>query len=82
MFRVCQLPYRFPLKYESLAEDWKQLLDSAEIKENLDLVWINSSGGGDLKHYYEVISKDEIIKLYDKFESDFVMFGYTLSGYT
>ena len=79
--RVCQLPYRYILQYENLSDDWKQLLASAEITEDLDLVWVNSSGGGDLRHYYEAISDEEIIKLFDKFESDFVMFGYTLNGY-
>ena len=81
LFRVCQLPYRYILQYENLSDDWRQLLLSAEITEDLDLVWENRSGGGDLTHYYEAISDEEIIKLFDKFESDFVMFGYTLNGY-
>ena len=78
---MCQLSYKYILRYESLEEDWQQFLQDAEIKEDLDLVWANSSGGGDYSDYYKDLTDQDIIKLYEKFESDFLMFGYTLEGY-
>ena len=79
--RVCQLPYRYILRYESLKDDWQQFLEDAEIKETLDLTWVNRSGGGDYSDYYQDLTDQDIAKLYEKFESDFLMFGYTLEGY-
>ena len=80
-FRVCQLPYRYILRYESLQADWQTFLAEADIKEDLRLAWTNRSGGGDFREYYRNISHQHIAKLYEKFESDFLMFGYTLDGY-
>ena len=80
-FRVCQLSYKYILRYESLDEDWQQFLHDAGVEMDLDLAWVNRSGGGDYRDYYKNITHREIIKLYEKFESDFLMFGYTLEGY-
>ena len=30
--------------------------------------------------YYQNVSNDDIIKLYEKFQPDFLAFGYTLDG--
>ena len=80
-FRVCQLSYKFILRYENLEDDWQQFLEDAGIREDLDLAWVNRSGGGDYRDYYKDLTDLDIIKLYQKFESDFLMFGYTLEGY-
>ena len=80
-FRVCQLSYKYILRYESLEDDWQQFLEDVGIKENLALAWVNRSGGGDYSNYYKDLTNSDIIKLYKKFESDFLMFGYTLDGY-
>ena len=75
------MPYRYILRYESLQDDWQTFLVEADIKEDLCLSWTNRSGGGDFREYYRNISSEHITKLYEKFESDFLMFGYTLDGY-
>ena len=31
--------------------------------------------------YYQNITKEDIVKLYEKFKPDFLMFGYTLKGF-
>ena len=80
-FRACQLSYKYILRYESLEEDWKQFLEDAGIKRDLELAWVNRSGGGDYREYYKNVTELDIVKLYEKFESDFLMFGYTLEGY-
>ena len=78
---MCRLSYKFILRYENLEDDWQQFLEDAGIKEDLDLAWVNRSGGGDYRDYYKDLTDLDIIKLYEKFESDFLMFGYTLEGY-
>ena len=81
---MCQLSYKYILRYESLEGDWQQFLEAAGIKEEeegLDLTWVNRSGGGDYREYYKDLTDLDIIKLYHKFEYDFLMFGYTLDGY-
>ena len=35
----------------------------------------------DYYQYYQNITKDEIIKLYEKYRPDFLAFGYTLEGF-
>ena len=80
-FRVCQLSYKYILRYESLEEDWQQFLQDAGVEMDLDLAWVNRSGGGDYRDYYKNLTDLDITKLYQKFESDFLMFGYTLEGY-
>ena len=51
------------------------------VSGDLELGWINKGGGGDLDQYYQDISSQDITKLYQKFESDFVMFGYNIEDY-
>ena len=78
---MCQLSYKYILRYESLEEDWQQFLQDAGVEMDLDLAWVNRSGGGDYRDYYKNLTDLDITKLYQKFESDFLMFGYTLEGY-
>ena len=78
---MCQLSYQYILRYDSLEADWQQFLRDVGIEEGLELAWSNQSGGGDYSDYYKDIRDRDIIKLYQKFESDFLMFGYTLEGY-
>ena len=35
----------------------------------------------DYYQYYQNVTNDDIIKLYEKFQPDFLMFGYTLDGF-
>ena len=37
-------------------------------------------GSSDYYQYYQNVTNDDIIKLYEKFQPDFLSFGYTLDG--
>ena len=43
-YRVCQLSYKYFLRYENLETEWKQFLQDAGIKEDLQLGWENGAG--------------------------------------
>jgi len=88
--RVCQLPFRYVIKYENLAKEWPHLLNSLGVSEDertaLQLPWENrglqqggAGGGGSLKEIYMDKLPTEIVdKLFDKLAADFAMFGYTI----
>ena len=41
---MCQLSYKYFLRYENLETEWKQFLQDAGIKEDLQLGWENGAG--------------------------------------
>ena len=75
--RVCQLSYDFILHYEDLQSDWAQFLREVNITENIRLPWKNK-GEGDISSYYHNISREDLHSLYDVYEADFRMFGYSI----
>ena len=63
--------------------EWKQMLRDSGITEDLQIGLENDSGGvkGNYYQYYQNITNDDIIMLYEKFLPDFLAFGYTLDGF-
>ena len=116
-YSVCELSYRYFVKYENLKTEWKQMLQDSGITEDLQLGMENGSGlkgkwskifqnfkrneiiihhfpefpllfvfdyflcSADYFYYYQNVTNDDIIKLHQKFHSDFLLFGYTLPGF-
>ena len=76
--RVCHLSYDYILHYEDLQSDWALLLKDLNITEDISLPWENK-GGGDITNYYQNISREDMDRLYQKYEADFLMFGYSVS---
>ena len=72
-----QLDYDFILHYEDLETDWNHLLKDLNITENLSLPHKNKSWG-DKRSYYQNISREDMLSLYQKYEADFLMFRYSL----
>ena len=74
---MCQLSYSHIIKYETLSSDWENFVWDIQAPEDLHLPWENKGiGGGSLKLYFQQLTAEEEKQLYDKFESDFKMFGY------
>merc|ERR1711974_110644 len=75
---VCELSYRYFIKFENMEAEWKQMLEDSGITEDLQIGWENASGGVkgsmDYSQYYQNITNDDIIKLYEKFLPDFLAF--------
>ena len=72
-----QLDYDFILHYEDLETDWDQLLKELNITEKISLPNKNKSGG-DKSSYYQNVSREDMDSLYQKYEADFLMFGYSM----
>ena len=75
-FRVCQVPYTHILHYENLVKEWRQFISDIGISEHIDLPWENKGAGKDLLKYFKTVSKEDKLELYNKFSTDFTMFGY------
>ena len=75
--RVCQLHYSHILHFENFHLEWKQFLQDIKLEEDLELPWENK-GAGSLMNYYDLITSEEKIKLYRKYQADFLMFGYNI----
>ena len=51
-----------------------------DLVEELELPWRNQKKGNSSDAlYYEPITKEDKMKLYKKFENDFLLFGYDLN---
>ena len=75
--RVCQVSFDYILHYEDLQSDWAQFLREVNITEDIRLPWDNR-GEASYSSYYHNITRDDLESLYDKYEADFLMFGYSL----
>ena len=80
--RLCQVTYTHILHYETLAGDWRQLLEDLSLDTaELQLPWENKGGGGgggELREYFGLIGDQQQMELYEKYEADFKLFGYSL----
>ena len=82
MFRVCQgITYTHIIHYEELKKEWPQFLFDIDIKQSeLELPWKNNKKGNSCDAcYYDPITKEEKIKLYEIYKDDFMMFGYDIN---
>ena len=43
-YSVCELSYRYFVKYENLETEWKQMLQDSGTTKDLQMVWVNDSG--------------------------------------
>lgn len=55
------------------------LLNDTQISENLKLPWNNKSKDESYQKYIEQLTEDEQAKLFSKYETDFTMFGYSVT---
>ena len=82
IFRVCQgITYTHIIHYEDLKKEWPQFLSDINIKEReLRLPWRNNKkGNSDDARYYDPVTREEKMKLYQIYKDDFVMFGYDIN---
>ena len=81
MFRVCQgITYTHIIHYEELRKEWPQFLLDVNIEKELELPWRNNKKGNSCDTcYYDLITREEKMKLYKIYKDDFVMFGYDIN---
>ena len=80
LVRVCQgITYTHIIHYEELQTEWPQFLVDANIQKELELPWRNSKKGNSCDTcYYDLITRQEKLKLHQIYKDDFVMFGYDI----
>ena len=77
--RVCQLNISHIVRQERLAAEWPQFLTSLGLQQvGLDLPWENQ-GDSSYSHYFNILTQQERQQLYKKFQTDFEMFGYSVT---
>ena len=81
---VCQLEYDIVGKMETVEEDMKFIMDTTGLSAtNLSLPWANRRGSSNSVslEYFEKLSQTQIDGLYNIYQPDFEMFGYSAKPY-
>jgi len=77
MCRVCKFTYTHIIHFEELQEEWPQFVADVKLEDDLVLPWRNRVKGEEShSSYFKAISQEEKRRLYNKFQPDFLMFGY------
>lgn len=79
----CTVTYDFIGKMETFSRDKKYLYNKLGIGNIFRDTWINRSNSSEKqKEYFSQITKVELLKLYQKYYEDFLLFGYSLEPFT
>ena len=84
---VCLIPYNYILHFEDLddeEETFMSIIDNNHILERRhENIHLESSYSRQeiLRHYFSLLSKEEIFSLYKIFENDFLMFNYSIESF-
>ena len=70
------------MKLENFPAEWEFFLSDIGVKENVKLPWANKAQDDnyDEQQYLQKLTKNERIKLYEKYKADFIMFGYSVDN--
>ena len=78
---ACNIRYDFLGKVESFSEDMDYLMNRFSWR-GITPVWKNRSNhADDVQKYFSQISNNELLKLYNLYRNDFLLFNYTISPY-
>ena len=83
---VCVFSYNYIIHFENLEEEERYLSNLIDSKDVLKLrkenVYPKKHSSKDLlKKYFSLLEKQDVLKLYDLYEEDFLMFGYDINEY-
>ena len=70
------------MKIENFPAEWDLFLSDIGVKENIKLPWANKVRDEhyDVQQYLQKLTKNERVKLYEKYKADFIMFGYSVGN--
>ncbi|KAJ2948512.1 hypothetical protein O0L34_g7762 [Tuta absoluta] len=81
----CKFDFDVILKFETLDEDQRFLIQLARLQDVVKPEWKNSGKGTNtlhsISHLYSRISRPQLDKLYDLYKYDFQLFNYTIDNY-
>ncbi|RXG68346.1 Carbohydrate sulfotransferase 11 [Armadillidium vulgare] len=81
----CFIDYDIIAKFETLYEDQVFIIAKSNLQDKISPKWKRLSKGGRTSYvaekYYSTLSKELLLKLYDKYKLDFDMFDYNLDEY-
>lgn len=81
----CLLDYDVIAKFETLDRDQNYIIKKRKLEHKIKSSWKHMTKGKKtsetMKKYFATISKDQLLKLYDKYRLDFELFDYTISDY-
>ena len=83
---VCVFSYNYIIHFENLEEEERYLSNLIDSKDVLKLrkenVYPKKHSSKDiLKKYFSLLEKQDVLKLYDLYKEDFLMFGYDINEY-
>uniref|UniRef100_A0A8D9BU84 Carbohydrate sulfotransferase n=1 Tax=Cacopsylla melanoneura TaxID=428564 RepID=A0A8D9BU84_9HEMI len=82
----CLVNFNVFLKFETLQEDQRYLIDLAGVSHLIKPEWLNESKGGATTNqmigkFYAELSADQLYQLYNVYKYDFELFDYTMEEY-
>ncbi|XP_053614420.1 carbohydrate sulfotransferase 11 isoform X2 [Plodia interpunctella] len=81
----CKFNFDVILKFETLDEDQRFLIQLARLQDVVKPEWRNSGKGPNtlhnMNHLYSRISRTQLDGLYNLYKFDFLLFNYTVHGY-
>ncbi|XP_045501939.1 carbohydrate sulfotransferase 11 isoform X1 [Colias croceus] len=80
----CKFNFDIILKFETLDEDQRFLIQMARLQDIIKPEWRNSGKGGTLNninHLYSRLKKSQLDGLYNLYKNDFQLFNYTVDSY-
>lgn len=78
----CNLKYDYVGKMETFSRDKDIIYDEIGISKLIKKKWINKSNSRDkIKEYYSQITKVDLLKLFQKYYYDFLLFDYEIGPY-
>uniref|UniRef100_A0A1B6EP42 Carbohydrate sulfotransferase n=1 Tax=Cuerna arida TaxID=1464854 RepID=A0A1B6EP42_9HEMI len=81
----CQVEFDLILKFDTLDEDQRYLIEMAGISHLVKAEWRNPSKGPNtpdvITKYYSQLTLTQLLQLYNIYRFDFELFGYTLDRY-
>ncbi|XP_072942378.1 carbohydrate sulfotransferase 11 isoform X2 [Epargyreus clarus] len=78
----CKVNFDVILKFETLDEDQRFLIQMARLQDIIKPEWRNSGKGThNINHLYSRLKKSQLDGLYKLYKNDFTLFNYTIDSY-
>lgn len=81
----CLVDYDVIAKFETLDRDQKYIIEKRKLEKKIKVSWKHLTKGkktsDTVKKYFATITKDQLLKLYQKYKVDFELFNYSIDDY-
>lgn len=81
----CLVDYDVIAKFETLERDQRYIIQKRKLEKKIEVSWKHLTKGKKtaetVKKYFATITKEQLLKLYEKYRIDFELFNYSIDDY-